>query len=141
MNFGHGALALGFCPSAKSKPVAEYCTVFNVSAPKDFDTLPIAALTSCADAIAAHPPMRRLTNRHLLIMTPPTSISRARLYASRGWHASFTSLSYPVATLRLQIDKAGLKARSAHRKRLTRETTGDGPHTFPCRGNAGRGAN
>src|SRR6266496_5152040 len=53
MNFGHGELGLGAWPSAKSKPVAEYCTVLSVSTPSVFDALPMTVAASCAEGIAA----------------------------------------------------------------------------------------
>src|SRR5881397_1382325 len=51
MNFGHAAPGLGAWPRAKSKPVAEYCTVLSVSTPMAFDALLMTALASCADAV------------------------------------------------------------------------------------------
>src|ERR1044071_5050768 len=61
MNFGQGELGFGACPSAKSKPVAENCTVFMASTPMAFDAPAITDLASCADAVqtiaaaSAHP--------------------------------------------------------------------------------------
>src|SRR5438105_14081696 len=52
MNFGHGELGLGAWPSAKSKPVAEYCTVLSASTPSAFDALPMTVVASCAEGIA-----------------------------------------------------------------------------------------
>src|SRR5262245_2528145 len=51
MNFGHGRLGVAFWPSAKSWPVAEYCTVFNVSTPIAFDAAATTAFASCADPV------------------------------------------------------------------------------------------
>src|SRR5437016_1743575 len=51
MNFGHGELGFGAWPSAKSAPVAEYCTVFRVSAPIAFAELVMTVLASCAEAV------------------------------------------------------------------------------------------
>src|ERR1041385_366331 len=51
MNFGHGALGFGAWPSAKSKPVAEYCTVFSASTPSALAALPTTAAASCADGV------------------------------------------------------------------------------------------
>src|SRR5206468_2589205 len=53
MNFGHGELGLGAWPSAKSKPVAEYCTVLSVSTPSAFDAPLMTAVASCAEGAAA----------------------------------------------------------------------------------------
>ena len=53
MNFGHGELGFGAWPSAKSKPVAEYCTVFSVSTPIAFDALAMTVRASCAEGAAA----------------------------------------------------------------------------------------
>ena len=49
MNFGQGELGFGTCPSAKSKPVAEYSTVFSVSTPRAFDAPAMTDFASCAD--------------------------------------------------------------------------------------------
>src|SRR5262245_21524064 len=53
MNFGHGELGFGACPSAKSKPVAEYCTVLSESTPSAFDAPAMTAVASCAAGAAA----------------------------------------------------------------------------------------
>src|SRR5436190_6597685 len=51
MNLGHGELGFGAWPSAKSRPVAEYCTVLRVSTPIAFDAAAIAGLASWADVV------------------------------------------------------------------------------------------
>ena len=51
MNFGHGELGLGACPSAKSNPVAEYCTVLSVSTPSAFDAFAMIVAASWAEAL------------------------------------------------------------------------------------------
>src|SRR5712671_1425625 len=50
MNFGHGELPLYACPTAKSAPLPENSTVFNVSAPMAFDASAMTVFASCADA-------------------------------------------------------------------------------------------
>src|SRR5262245_48319400 len=128
MNFGHGALALGFCPSAKSNPVAEYCTVFTVSAPRDFDTFPSAALASCADAMAAYPQISRQTNRPLLSMTASYLTYRERIvcFTRPAFQRGTTGID-PTHCCRITwIDSAS----GTRSRRLTRETTDDGPDSF-----------
>src|SRR5262245_7235344 len=51
MNLGQGELGFGAWPSAKSRPVAEYCTVFKVSTPIALDALAMTVLASWADAL------------------------------------------------------------------------------------------
>src|SRR5260221_10614372 len=48
MNFGHGELGFGAWPSAKSYPVAEYCTVFSASTPIAFDAVATTVAASSA---------------------------------------------------------------------------------------------
>src|SRR4029079_19823009 len=52
MNFGHGELGFGAWPRAKSKPVAQYCTVLSVSTPSAFDAPLMTAVASCAEGAA-----------------------------------------------------------------------------------------
>src|SRR5438552_1355791 len=72
MNFGQGELGFGACPSAKSYPVAEYCTVLSASTPIAFDAPAITVCASCAEtdhtspAVSARPIALRLT-----MMSPP----------------------------------------------------------------------
>src|SRR5262245_11743236 len=48
MNFGHGESGVYDWPSAKSKPVAEYWTVFNWSTPMAADAAAITGFAFCA---------------------------------------------------------------------------------------------
>ena len=90
MNRGHGADALGFWPSAKSNPVAEYWTVFNESAPRALEALPMTAVASCAAATAALATRVNSTNRYR-DMIPPAVLQQmaAILTASRVSCRSF----------------------------------------------------
>ena len=81
MNFGHGELGFGAWPSAKSKPVAEYCTVFSVSTPIAFDASAMTVLASCAEAVqvsaaAAASTIKQFLNicHHLSLHEPDDSL-------------------------------------------------------------------
>src|SRR5213080_1826978 len=74
MNFGHGELGFGACPSAKSKPVAEYWTVFSVSTPIALDAAAMALGASCADRFQVASAARASAERHFFNMPSSTVI-------------------------------------------------------------------
>src|ERR1700720_1099018 len=76
MNFGHGELGFGAWPSAKSAPVAEYCTVFRVSAPIAFAALLMTVLASCAEAVHTSIVASARPARHFLSMFVFLSVFR-----------------------------------------------------------------
>src|SRR5258708_37764917 len=81
MNLGQGELGFGAWPSAKSAPVAEYCTVFRVSTPMAFVALLMTVLASCAEAVhtsivASARPVRDLLSMFLFLSVMPCSRSR-----------------------------------------------------------------
>src|SRR5213592_2366495 len=71
MNFGHGELGFSAWPRAKSRPVAEYCTVFRVLTPIAVEASPITFLASCADAIQTSITASASPARHVLNIVPP----------------------------------------------------------------------
>ena len=71
MNFGHGELGFGACPRAKSKPLAEYSTVFSVSTPRVFDAPAITDFASCADADQTQSAASDTTARTVFLMVHP----------------------------------------------------------------------
>src|SRR5262245_11214960 len=76
MNFGHGELGFGACPSAKSWPVAEYWTVFNASTPSAFEALAMTVFASCADADQTMSAASETAARTCFFMVPPAFRTR-----------------------------------------------------------------
>src|SRR5580765_7575912 len=91
MNFGHGELGFGAWPSAKSKPVAEYCTVLSVSTPSAFDAPTMTAAASCAEGVA------------VASASPTISPSPARLFLTIDHRLSAAILTSSNGQDRIQI--------------------------------------
>src|SRR4030088_3303602 len=68
MNFGHGEAGFGAWPRAKSRPVAEYCTVLSVSTPMALAALPMTAPASCADVVQTSIAASASADKHFLNM-------------------------------------------------------------------------
>src|SRR5262245_44011773 len=77
MNFGHGELGFGAWPRAKSRPVAEYWTVFSVSTPIALDALPMTVLASCAEAVQTSSAASASPVRHFLNISHRLSLGRS----------------------------------------------------------------
>jgi hypothetical protein len=75
MNFGHGELGFGAWPSAKSRPVAEYCTVFKLSTPIALDAAAMTAFASWADALKTTSAARTDPLSHFFNMVAPRFVS------------------------------------------------------------------
>src|SRR3954471_2679971 len=85
MNFGHGDEGFAAWPSAKSRPVAEYCTVLSASTPIARDASAMTDFASCA----AGTPMTReasasaakhfFSMEHLLSITDVDETDRFRM--------------------------------------------------------------
>src|ERR1700687_103495 len=84
MNFGHGELGFGAWPSAKSAPVAEYCTVFRVSTPIAFAALLMTVLAPCAETVQTSIVASARPARHFLTMFFFLSAIRGAASAIRG---------------------------------------------------------
>src|SRR5919197_4485065 len=84
MNFGHGELGFGACPSAKSKPVAENCTLFSVSTPIAFDAFAMTVRASCAEAVQMKTMASASVARDFFTIEPPRRLRVRAIVALLG---------------------------------------------------------
>src|SRR5262245_21294222 len=72
LNFGQGEAGVGAWPSAKSYPVAEYCTVLSASTPIALDAAPTTEAASCADGTDASRRARTSATQQCFTILVPT---------------------------------------------------------------------
>src|SRR5262245_43714235 len=84
LNFGQGEAGVGAWPSAKSYPVAEYCTVLSASTPIALDAALTTEAASCADGTDASRRARTsATQQCFTILVPTFAVEIQRVSRTR----------------------------------------------------------